>query len=196
MPRGRKRAFNRDAALDTAMELFWRQGYASTSIADLTAAMGINPPSLYAAFGNKRALLEEALELYAGERAHYLIEALAEPTARLAVRRFLIGTAEAATLPDRPAGCLTVQGGLACAEEDREVVALLAAHRGRTRQALLERFEKAVADGDLSEDTDCRALALCVVAAAQGLNVEAASGTSRDELLAAAKLAAAVVPGL
>lgn len=79
-----------------------------------------------------------------------------------------------------------MQGGLACAEGDREVAALLAAHRGRTRQALLERFEKAVADGDLPEDTDCRALALCVVAAAQGLNVEAAplgfagTGSSRS----------------
>jgi AcrR family transcriptional regulator len=178
------------------MEMFWRQGYASTSIAGLTAAMGINPPSLYAAFGDKRPLLEEALALYAGEHARYLVEAMAEPTARRTVRRFLIGTAEAATLPNRPAGCLTVQGGPACAEEDREVVALLAAHRGRTRQALLERFEKAVADGDLPEDTDCRALALCVVAAAQGLNVEAASGTPREELPAAAKPAAAVVPGL
>ncbi|MFD7232801.1 TetR/AcrR family transcriptional regulator [Streptomyces sp. NPDC059881] len=195
MPRGRRRAFDRDAALDTAMELFWRQGYASTSIADLTSAMGINPPSLYAAFGNKRTLFEEALERYATSRARYLTEAMAEPTARQAAQRFLTGTAEAATLPDRPAGCLTVQGGLACAEEDREVVELLATYRDGTRQALLERFEKALTDGDLPQDTDCRALARCVVAAAEGLNVEAAAGAPREELLAAAILGATVVPG-
>ncbi|WP_240529059.1 TetR/AcrR family transcriptional regulator [Streptomyces antioxidans] len=194
MPRGRRRGFDRGAALDTAMEMFWRRGYASTSVADLTAAMGINPPSLYAAFGNKRALFEEALERYARERSRYLAEAMAESTARAATLRFLRGTAEAATLPDRPAGCLTVQGGLACAEEDREVVELLAAYRAGTRRALLERFEKAVADGDLPESTDCPALARCVVAAAEGLNVEAAAGAPREELLAAAALGAAVVP--
>ncbi|WP_037801493.1 TetR/AcrR family transcriptional regulator [Streptomyces sp. LaPpAH-108] len=195
MPRGRRRAFDRDAALDTAMEMFWRRGYASTSVADLTSAMGINPPSLYAAFGNKRALFEEALRRYSKERARYLSEAMAEPTARAAVLRFLAGTAEAATLPDRPAGCMTVQGGLACAEEDREVVELLATYRAGTRQALLERFEKALADGDLPPGTDCAALARIVVATAEGLNVEAAAGATRQELAAAAALGAALVPG-
>ncbi|MFE3559782.1 TetR/AcrR family transcriptional regulator [Streptomyces sp. NPDC059193] len=194
MPRGRRRAFDRDAALDIAMNMFWSRGYAGTSVADLTAAMGINPPSLYSAFGNKRALFEETLQRYAGECARYVTEAMAEPTARAAALRFLTATVEAATQPDRPAGCLAVQGGLACAEEDREVVELLVAYRAGTRHMLLDRFEKAVADGDLPPSADCPALARYVIAAAEGLNVEAAAGAPRAELLTAATLGASVVP--
>ncbi|WP_330235712.1 TetR/AcrR family transcriptional regulator [Streptomyces sp. NBC_00566] len=194
MPRGRRRAFDRDAALDIAMDLFWRRGYAGTSIADLTAAMGINPPSLYAAFGNKRGLFEEALSRYEKERSRCLTESMAEPTARGAVLKFLTGTAEAATLPDRPPGCLTVQGGLACGAEDGEIVELLATSRARTRHALHDRLEKAVTDGDLPPDTDCAALARCVFATAQGLNVEASAGATYPELAAAAEVAARVIP--
>jgi AcrR family transcriptional regulator len=109
MPGGRTRTFDVDVALDLAVELFWRQGYEGTSIADLTAAMGIAPPSLYAAFGNKRELFRAATDRYLESRRHYLDRALAEPTARLVARRFLIGTVEASTLPGRPQGCLTVQ---------------------------------------------------------------------------------------
>ncbi|MFI9391248.1 TetR/AcrR family transcriptional regulator [Streptomyces bauhiniae] len=194
MPRGRKRAFDRDAALDIAMNLFWRQGYTGTSIADLTAAMGINPPSLYATFGNKRALFEEALSRYENERSRTLTESMAEPTARQAVLKFLTGTAKAATLPDRPAGCLTVQGGLACGGEDGEIVQLLAASRARTRQALHDRLSQAVTDGDLPPSTDCAALARCVVATAEGLNVEASAGATYPELAAAAEVGARVIP--
>ncbi|MET7609917.1 TetR/AcrR family transcriptional regulator [Streptomyces seoulensis] len=195
MPRGRKRAFDRDAALDIAMHLFWRQGYTGTSIADLTAAMGINPPSLYATFGNKRALFEEALSRYESERSRTLTESMAEPTAHRAVLSFLTGTAEAATLPDRPAGCLTVQGGLACGGEDGEIVQLLATSRARTRQALHDRLTRAVTDGDLPPATDCAALARCVVATAEGLNVEASAGATYPELAAAAEVGARVIPG-
>ncbi len=194
MPGGRKRAFDDQVALHTAMELFWRQGYEGTSIADLTQALGINPPSLYAAFGSKRELFEKALDRYICERTDQVEEAMAQPTAHQAVLDLLTGRAEAFTAPGQPSGCLTVQGGLAAGEPHHEIVDLLAAAREEMRRTVLDRFDKAVAGGDLPAGTDCAALTRYVMAAMYGLSVEAASGAPREELLAAAILAAQVVP--
>lgn len=194
MPRGRKRAFDDQAALQTAMELFWRQGYEGTSIADLTLALGINPPSLYAAFGSKQGLFEKALDRYICERTARVEEAMAQPTARQAVSDLLTGRVEVFTVPGLPAGCMTVQAGMASGEPHHEIVDLLAAAREEMRRTVLERFNKAVAGGDLPVGTDCAALARYVMAAIYGLSVEAASGAPREELQAAAVLAAQVVP--
>lgn len=190
-----RRAFDLDEALDKAVELFWRQGYEGTSIADLTAAMGINPPSLYAAFGNKRALFEKATDRYTAQRAHYLQSALAEPTAHEAAHTLLTGTVLSATDPADPAGCLTVQAALACRADDQDVAAFLARRRRATEDALHDRFVRAVADGDLSPGTDCATLARYVATVAQGLNVQASGGATRDDLFAVADTAAGAVPG-
>jgi AcrR family transcriptional regulator len=195
MPGGRTRTFDVDVALDLAVELFWRQGYEGTSIADLTAAMGIAPPSLYAAFGNKRELFRAATDRYLESRRHYLDRALAEPTARLVARRFLIGTVEASTLPGRPQGCLTVQAALACSDAAREIAADLAQRRRRTRTALQERFERGLHDGDMTPGTDCSVVARYVTTVAEGINVAATGGASRDELMAIVDRAVAGVPG-
>ncbi|RBM07307.1 TetR/AcrR family transcriptional regulator [Streptomyces sp. PT12] len=194
MPRGRKRTFDEDAALQTAMELFWRQGYEGTSIADICQALGIQPPSLYAAFGSKRDLFEKALDRYMSRPTADLREAVERPTAREAALHLLTSRVEAFTAPGLPRGCMTVRAGLACGEAHSEVVDLLAAVRDETRKTVLERFEKAVADGDLPAGTDCGALARGLMATIYGLSVEAASGAQRDELLAAATLAAQLVP--
>lgn len=194
MTRGRKRAFDGDAALYTAMELFWRQGYEGTSIADLTQALGINPPSLYAAFGSKRELFEKALDRYMCERTVQLEVAMAEPTAYQAVLELLTGRVEVFTAPGQPAGCMTIQAGLSSGEPHHEIVDLLAAAREEMRRTVLDRFDKAVAGGDLPAGTDCAALARYVMAAIYGLSVEAASGAPKEELQAAALLAAQVVP--
>lgn len=196
MPRGGKRAFDEQAALDAAMELFWRQGYEGTSIADLTEAMDIRPPSLYAAFGNKRQLFEKVLDRYAQARSPLSREALAQPTARAVALRLLTGLVEAYTTPGKPRGCLTVQAGLAGGEDSRAIVELLTTARNEYRQAVLDRFEKAVADGDLPPDTDCKALARLLMATVEGLAIQAANGAPRDELMAAATLAAHVVPAV
>lgn len=194
MPGGRKRGFDDQLALQTAMELFWRQGYEGTSVADLTKALGINPPSLYAAFGSKRDLFEKTLDRYMCERTVQLEEAMAQPTAHQAVLDLLTGRVEVFTAPGRPFGCMTVQAGLASGEPHHEIVDLLTAAREQMRQTVLDRFEKALADGDLPAGTDCAALARYVMAAVYGLSVEAASGAPREELTAAAILAAQVVP--
>ncbi len=194
MPGGRKRGFDDQAALQTAMELFWRQGYEGTSIADLTKALGINPPSLYAAFGSKRDLFEKTLDRYMCERNVQLDDAMAQPTAHEAVLELLTGRVKVFTSPGRPAGCMTVQAGLSSGELHHEIVDLLAAAREEFRQAVLIRLDKAVVDGDLPVGTNCIALARYVMASIYGLSVEAAAGAPQEELMAAATLAAQVVP--
>src|SRR3990170_5917094 len=114
---GRPRALDRDKALDQALHVFWQNGYEGTSIADLTAAMGINPPSLYTAFGNKEALFRRALDRYEAHRDEILNEAFAAPTAREAMARLLEGTAERLSDEYAPQGCLLVQAALCGGEE-------------------------------------------------------------------------------
>lgn len=194
MTSGRRRAFDDEAALYTAMELFWRHGYEGTSIADLTHALGINPPSLYAAFGSKRELFEKALDRYTCERSVPLVEAMSKATAFEAVLDLLIDRAEFFTSPGRPVGCMTVQAGMTASEPHHEIVSLLTAARETIRRSVLNRFERSVTEGDLPASTDCQALARYVMTAIYGLSVEAASGASREELVAAATLAAQVIP--
>ncbi|MEV4951369.1 TetR/AcrR family transcriptional regulator [Paenarthrobacter nitroguajacolicus] len=195
MPGGRKRGFDDQAALQAAMELFWRQGYEGTSVADLTQALGINPPSLYAAFGSKRELFEKTLDRYMCERTVQLDDAMSRPTAHEAVLTLLTGRVDVFTSQGQPFGCMTIQAGLASGEPHRDIVDLLAAARERMRRTVLDRLEKALADGDLPAGTDCTALARYVMSAIYGLSVEAASGAPKEELTAAAILAAQVVPG-
>src|SRR5512141_1206540 len=114
MGNGRPRTFDRDTALDQAMEVFWRHGYEGATIAQLTDAMGINPPSLYAAFGSKEGLLKAALDRYSTRRNAVMEEIVAAPTAREVAERYLMRTADSHTDPANPPGCLLVQGGLAC----------------------------------------------------------------------------------
>src|SRR5436309_1319981 len=97
--KGRPRTFNIDEALDRALQVFWRKGYEGTSLSDLTRAMGINRPSLYAAFGDKQALFRKVLDRYAEGPAAYVREALQEPTARAVVERLLGGSIDLLTGP-------------------------------------------------------------------------------------------------
>ncbi|MDU1808300.1 MAG: TetR/AcrR family transcriptional regulator, partial [Bradyrhizobium sp.] len=133
---GRPRTFDRDTALDQAMEVFWRHGYEGATIAQLTEAMGINPPSLYAAFGSKEALLKAALDRYTARREAWMEEVLSAPTAREVTARMLMGVAEKQTDPSNPPGCLLVQGGLACGSGSANVPFELAARRAQTEEQL------------------------------------------------------------
>ncbi len=114
MRMGRPREFDAETALDQAMEVFWRHGYEGATIAQLTEAMGINPPSLYACFGNKEGLLKAALDRYTKLRGVWMDEVVAAPTARDVAERMLMGIADKQTDPANPPGCLLVQGGIAC----------------------------------------------------------------------------------
>ncbi|MGH8592067.1 MAG: TetR/AcrR family transcriptional regulator, partial [Gammaproteobacteria bacterium] len=143
-PIGRPRAFDVDKALDRALQVFWRKGYEGTSLPDLTEAMGINRPSLYAAFGNKEALFRKALDRYADGPAAYFREALEAPTARAVVERLLLGAVDLLTDPRHPPGCLVVQGALSCGEAAEPIRQELVSRRKAGEAAIRRRFERAI----------------------------------------------------
>ncbi|ABD87458.1 TetR/AcrR family transcriptional regulator [Rhodopseudomonas palustris] len=188
MAMGRPRAFNADKALDEAMEIFWRHGYEGATIAQLTDVMGINPPSLYAAFGSKEGLLRAALDRYTAKRAAFLTEILQAPTARAVAEKLLMGIADVQTDPSHPPGCLLVQGGLACGSGSENVPFELASRRAETEDRLRQRFEQAKAEGDLTATADPCALARYLSAVTVGMGVMASSGAGREELREIASL--------
>jgi AcrR family transcriptional regulator len=190
MQKGRPREFDCGEALDKALHVFWSRGYEGTSLSDLTEAMGISRPSLYAAFGNKEELFRRALDRYAEVAPGQIHrEALALPTARAVVERLLRGFAETLTDPKHPPGCLAVQGALSCGEAAQAVKDALAARRAAGQAALRERLERAKAERDLPPDSDPAALARYVATVTQGMSVQAAGGTKRAELLEVAEMA-------
>jgi AcrR family transcriptional regulator len=193
-PPGRPRAFDADKALDKALRVFWAKGYEGATLADLTRAMGINPPSLYAAFGNKEGLFRKALGRYTDDRGRFIRDCLAHPRARAALELLLAGSADALTDPDTPHGCLVVQGALSCGESADPVKRELADRRAETEEALRERLKRARAEGELPQDCDPAALSRYFVTVLHGMAVQAASGASRKELRQTAKLALSAWP--
>jgi AcrR family transcriptional regulator len=186
---GRPRAFNMDEALDRALEVFWRKGYEGATICDLTAAMGINPPSLYAAFGNKEGLFRKALDRYWAERKMLWDKAFAAPTAREMAETLLYGTAQFLSEPYHPRGCLNVQGALACGEEADSARKELEARRASSQAAIKERLKRARRDGDLPAGADPAVLARYLATVIEGMAVQAASGASRKDLQRVAETA-------
>jgi AcrR family transcriptional regulator len=180
--RGRPREFALEDALDQAIEVFWRQGYEGTSLDDLTSAMNISRPSLYAAFGNKEETFKRAVERYAVVDMAYVTDALAEPTARAVAEHYLYSNVAAITDPGKPAGCLSIQGGLSGSPEHRSVVSFLNGSRAAGEARFAERFQRAIDDGDLSARENAAQLARYLATVTAGLAVQAAAGATRVEL--------------
>ncbi|MCK1364850.1 TetR/AcrR family transcriptional regulator [Bradyrhizobium sp. 62] len=193
MGMGRPREFDAETALDQAMEVFWRHGYEGATIAQLTEAMGINPPSLYACFGNKEGLLKAALDRYTKLRNVWMDEVVAAPTARDVAERMLMGIADKQTDPANPPGCLLVQGGIACGTGSESVPFELAARRAENEDQLRDRFIRAKAEGDLKPTSDPAALARYVSAVSVGMGVMASSGSDREALQQVASVAVQAV---
>ena len=189
MAGGRPRTFDADAALDRAVEVFWRQGYEGTAVSELTAEMGVNKPSLYAVFGTKEELFHQVVQRYAENELAYFRDALTQPTAVEVVRDYLDRNAVALTRPDRPRGCLSIQGGLSASPANSSVTEFLASSRLSGERALAERLAQARADGDLPAGSDPVVLARFVMVVAEGQAVHAAAGATRDELLQSAGIA-------
>lgn len=181
--RGRPRAFDHDQALERALQVFWQRGYEGASLNELTDALGINRPSLYAAFGNKEDLFRKALQRYLNGPAAYVRASLQQATPRQVVDHFLRSSAELLTNPDNPASCMIVQGALTCGEGGQAMQQLLSDYRNQTRVALQRRFEQAQADGSMAATLDAAALARYVATLHQGMSVQASSGATRHELL-------------
>src|SRR5262245_28220354 len=159
MPSGRVRQFDADGALDRALEVFWARGYEGATLPELTAAMGINRPSLYAAFGNKEQLFHKALDRYQTGPQAFVAEALREPSARAVAEAILSGFVRMQRDRSGSRGCMIVSGALACGEEAEPVRGELARLRQATVEELRERFERAVREGDLPTGTDGATLA-------------------------------------
>ncbi|MDB5712690.1 MAG: TetR/AcrR family transcriptional regulator [Sphingomonadales bacterium] len=151
-------------------------------MAELTAAMGITKPSLYAAFGNKEALFHKALDLYEREKLAYMGTALQEPTARLVADKLLRGALQMQSGISDPKGCLAVISTVACGAESDSIKADVAARRESSRAAVVARFEQAKANGELPENMTADALTNYLFAILQGMSVQASSGASCAEL--------------
>jgi AcrR family transcriptional regulator len=194
MRTGRPRNFCTETVLDRAMTVFWRKGYEGASLADLTEAMGINPPSLYAAFGNKEGLFRAVLDRYDERRKELMDSVLAAPDPISVARMFLEGVADftADTNGRNPPGCLLVQSGLSCSDQD--IPDVLAEHRAEKERALRERFARDVKDGKLPKSTDPATLARYLVAMANGLCVQASAGSTVAELRSVVEIAVAAFP--
>ncbi|MGD0555245.1 MAG: TetR/AcrR family transcriptional regulator [Streptosporangiaceae bacterium] len=186
MPGGRPRAFDADVALDRALEVFWRQGYEGTALSDLTEAMGINRPSLYAAFGNKEELFAKVVDRYVDGPGAYAGQALEQPHARDVVARLVYGAVDLTTRPETP-GCLAVGCVQPCGPDGEPARQLAIALRKASETALRRRLERARDEGDLVGDpADVTCFVMTVT---DGIAVQAAGGASRAELLRAAELA-------
>ncbi|RVT48671.1 TetR/AcrR family transcriptional regulator [Rheinheimera sediminis] len=192
---GRPRAFDMEKALQKALEVFWRKGYEGASLPDLCEAMGINKPSLYAAFGNKEQLFLKAIELYENRPCAFFYPALEKESSYEVVKHMLCGAASTTADPDNPPGCVIVQGALACSESAAFVKEALIAKRRAGEVALYTRLEQAKADGDLPDHSDPAALARYIVAVLQGMAVQATSGANCAELKQVADTVLSAWPG-
>ncbi|MCW2528683.1 MAG: TetR family transcriptional regulator [Pseudonocardiales bacterium] len=186
---GRPRTFDTDDALNSAVDVFWSRGYDGASLDELTDAMNMNKFSLYKVFGSKEGLFREVVARYVDRDLAYAREALEEPTALKVAQRYLRANIEAVTRPGRPAGCLSIQGGLSCGPDSADMVELLAENRLAGEQAMVARFDRAVADGDLPDTANPAALARFLTTVAEGHAVHAAGGVARDELAESAEIA-------
>jgi AcrR family transcriptional regulator len=181
-PTGRPLSFDPHKALDRALDVFWRKGYEGASLSDLTKAMRINRPSLYAAFGDKEKLFRKVLDHYAAGPASHSRAALQEPTSRAVVERLLYGTADMLTSGATSRGCLWVQGALACGNGADSVRKELISRRLAGEAALHQRLKRAITEGDLPPNANPASLARYVAIIIQGMSVQAASGASRSQL--------------
>jgi len=182
-PRGRPRSFDREAALERAMLLFWEHGYEATSLSQLTSAMGISPPSLYAAFGDKQALFLETVDRYIARGGADTQSLMGDTrTAREAVARFLEISAQRLTNPHFPRGCMVVLAAVSCSEEAAPVQHKLAACRAAWEKALKQRIEQGIESGDVPEGTSAAALASFYMAVVQGMSLHAKDGAPRKRL--------------
>lgn len=194
---GRPRSFDREQALTRAMEVFWAKGYADASMAELTAAMGINAPSLYAAFGSKEQLFREAVELYQQTQGGAVWARLEGPgPARDAVERLLMAAADSAACPDRPSGCMVVLSGAHPESLPESICGELSDLRGRTMARLEHRLRRARDDGEIGPGADPAAMAAFYTTVHQGMAFRARDGATADELRGTARAAMMAWNGL
>ncbi len=185
--RGRPPIFDREEALQRAMELFWARGYEGTTLEDLQTAMGgLTPPSFYNAFGSKEQLFKEVTNLYVATVGKPTLRALEEGrTARESLEAMLRLTAEFLSQPGKPHGCMLVLGAMNCTPANKGAQDYLQAIRRQAPKVIKQRLNRSVAQGELSPELDTNAVAAFYATVIHGLGVRAGDGASRTELMAA-----------
>jgi AcrR family transcriptional regulator len=187
---GRPLSFDREIALERAMLVFWRFGYEAASLQELTSAMGITPPSLYAAFGDKEKLFLEADERYSTKNCDALQCLLEQaPTARDAVERWLQSSAVENTCPSHPPGCLVVTAATNCSASAEHVQDMMIQRRSDVETMVKTKIEEGIAKGELPPDTCAASLAGFYITVVQGMSTQARDCGDRERLLAVAKAA-------
>lgn len=182
MAAGRPRSFDTDKALDRAMHVFWRKGYDGTSLSDLTRAMRINAPSLYAAFGNKAALFGKVIDRYVAGPGRFIPKALKAPTARAVVEQLFKGVVGLQVAKDHPGGCLLVQGAVSAGDKRSRVRKEVTARLAMCEGAIRKRLERAKSEGDLPRHANPADLARYIMAILDGIAVAGATGANRKQL--------------
>lgn len=193
MTRGRPREFNVEDALAAALRVFWSKGYEGASLSDLTEAMGITRPSMYAAFGNKESLFRQALDLYEREKLAYVGEALRAPSARGVARNLLEGAIDTVT-GNECRGCLRVISSVACQSAEPSIQEDVHRRTEFSREALIARMAQAIEDGDFHTPVEAEAITRYLLAVLQGLSIQAGSGATREQLQQVAAAALAIWP--
>ncbi len=191
-PRGRPRAFDRDAALDAAMQVFWERGFEGASISELTEAMGVNPPSLYAAFGDKETLFLATIERYAATRSDQMCPDFA--TAREAVESYLRFKVDILTGAGHPRGCMLMVGFFTAVNASAKLQRVLEEKRAAAREHMKERIKRGIRDGDVPAGTDAEELADFYLAVIAGMAQQARDGAPASTLRATVDRAMVAFP--
>ncbi|MDR4308592.1 TetR/AcrR family transcriptional regulator [Chelatococcus sambhunathii] len=191
---GRPKEFDPDEALCAALQVFWKRGFDGASMTDLTEAMGITRPSLYATYGNKEDLFRKVLDRYEQSHLCFVAEALEEPTARDTIDRLLKGYADVLTNPLHPPGCLGLNSAVCGGAESEPIRQELIARRSLSEETLRKRLERASAEGELGAGEDPADWARYVMSVGLGMAVRAASGATREELYRVAEIALRALP--
>ncbi|WP_053064134.1 TetR/AcrR family transcriptional regulator [Caballeronia mineralivorans] len=194
-PRGRPRAFDREAVLRRAMEVFWTKGFDGCSMNDLVDAMDINSPSIYAAFGSKENLFREAIDLYAISEGAITRQAIKEHgNAREAIAAVFKQNIDMLTQAAAPRGCMVILGTVNIGVEHEELRAFLQSRTRNVANLIRERLAQSLADGELAADADTEALATLCVTVLSGLSVQAHNGVARQTLLDATDAFVSTLP--
>ncbi len=187
--KGRPISFDKDAALEAAMLLFWERGFEGTSMADLTQAMGLNPSSIYAVFGDKHALFSLAVKRYIDGRAQYATKALREPTLEKVVRALFDSTVAFLTTPGHPPTCMTLAGAVGCSVDAAPARDIMTEMRKQNEVAMKERFLRARKSGELSKDINVDDYTRYLSSILAGLSIQAANGSTKAELKRTSQMA-------
>jgi TetR/AcrR family transcriptional regulator, transcriptional repressor for nem operon len=185
----RPRAFDRDIALDAALDVFWRNGYEATSTDDLRYAMGIGRQSLYDTFGDKRRVYLESLERYQTRSVDLLVAQLRGGPSPLAAIRAVVSTFASASAEERALGCMGVSAICDFGSADDDVAALSAAAAARLHDAFETALREGIRAGEVRPSLDPHAGSLFLQSLLLGLKVSAKAGASPESLRDVANVA-------